>query len=262
MSTSSTSQATKAWDYTDQAAYYRFRPNYAEKAIDDVCAYVNAKADQFVVADVGAGTGNLTVMLLARQLPCIAIEPNDAMRTIGIESTKEFEHISWRTGTGEHTTLDDASVDWFAMGSSFNTTDREATLKEAHRVLKPGGYFSCMWNHRDLEDPIQKRIEDIILSIVPTYQRGTRREGQADIILSSKLFNDVHYIEQPQQVERTLEEYMNGWKSVKNIYWDHETEQGKQTFKAIEDAVKKEFGHLDKLHLTYVTRIWTARVQK
>src|SRR5262245_4811139 len=104
---------TPDWDYTHQAACYHLRPNYADAAIDALCEKVNAgsRAD-YVIADVGAGTGNLTVMFSARGLRCLAVEPNAAMRHIGIERTQGLP-VEWIVGSGEHTTLPSTSVDLF-----------------------------------------------------------------------------------------------------------------------------------------------------
>ena len=252
------------WNYGQQAKYYQFRPNYDDSAIDKLCQYVNPKKNNndYLVADVGAGTGNLTIMLLKRNFQCLAIEPTKEMMEIGKKNTQGM-NVEWRKGTGENTSLKDNSIDWFTMGSSFNTTNRILTLKEAHRVLKPGGYFSCMWNHRDIEnDPIQKRMEEIIETVIPHYERGVRREGQADTILDSKLFNDVHYIEKTQKIEKTVEEYINAWKSVKNKYWNIETKEGRDTFDKIIIRLREELSHLKKMGLLYTTRIWTAQVIK
>ena len=47
-------------------------------------------------------------------------------------------------------------------GSSFGVVDRAATCREVARILEPQGWFACMWNHRDLDDPLQKEIESFI----------------------------------------------------------------------------------------------------
>src|SRR5690606_4642914 len=145
------------------AEYYRYRPNYAPAAIARLVERVGARAPGFLTADVGAGTGNLSLLLLGQGVrPLIAIEPNQEMRVRG-QAVTRGQPVVWLIGTGEVTHLGDDSVDWFAMGSSFNTTDRERCLAEARRVLRPGGWFTCMWNHRELErDPIQRRVEGII----------------------------------------------------------------------------------------------------
>ena len=46
------------------------------------------------------------------------------------------------------------------FGSSFNVCDRQKALLESKRILVKEGWFACMWNHRDLEDPITKRNRD------------------------------------------------------------------------------------------------------
>jgi ubiquinone/menaquinone biosynthesis C-methylase UbiE len=247
------------WDYTEQARFYHLRPNYADLAIDHLVAHVGAQTGPgYVVGDIGAGTGNLTVLLLDRGLRCIAVEPNAAMRERGIERTRD-RSVEWRTGTGEATTLGDRSVDWFAMGSSFNTTDRQQTLREAHRVLRPGGFFTCMWNHRDLTDPTQQAVESVIRSVVPHYAAGTRRDPQADVILESGVFNDVHYFEAPQVVQRSAEAFIEAWASVKNPYWDVATPDGRALFQTIERALQERLRDRDVISMTYVTRTWTAR---
>lgn len=67
----------KEWDYTKHAQFYSYRPNYADDAIDVLVAWSKGAK---TVADIGAGTGNLGIMLAARGLDVIEIEPNDADR--------------------------------------------------------------------------------------------------------------------------------------------------------------------------------------
>lgn len=173
----------QVWDYTKHAKFYSYRPNYAPKTIDMLISLVGK--NDIKVADIGAGTGNLSIMLLERGCKVVSVEPNDAMREIGIERTKG-EKIEWVRATGLNSTLQNSEFDWVTFGSSFNVMDRNEALKETHRLLKSEGYFSCMWNHRDLNDPIQKIAEDTIIEFVPNYTRGTRREDQRPIIESRK----------------------------------------------------------------------------
>jgi ubiquinone/menaquinone biosynthesis C-methylase UbiE len=251
---------SKQWDYTDHAAHYDKRPNYAPSAIAHLAEFVHAKTSgEYLVADIGAGTGALTILLQPHVARIIAIEPNKAMRDIGIAKTASMKNVSWMVGTGEKTGLADKSVDWITFGSSFNTTEREATLQEAHRVLKKGGYFTCMWNNRDLQEPTQKRVEEIIRRFVPDYSHGTRREQQADVIIGSKLFNHLYYCETPQVVDIKLHDYLEAWKSVKNSYWDVTTPDGEELLNRILDAIRQEFADTPVLHLTYVTKTWTVK---
>jgi ubiquinone/menaquinone biosynthesis C-methylase UbiE len=93
------------------------------------------------VADLGAGSGNLTKMLLARGCSVDAVESCDAMRVIGEKATGCTSSVRWVSATGTMTTLSDGDYDWVTWGSSFNVVDRLAGLQESYRLLKPGGFF-------------------------------------------------------------------------------------------------------------------------
>ena len=246
------------WNYTKHAKFYEYRPNYAAKAIDVLKEYVEAnKKEDFRVVDIGAGTGNLTIMLLERGLSVVAVEPNDSMREIGIEKT-EGAAVEWIRATGIETTLKENSFNWVTYGSSFNVMDRDGALKEAHRLLKKDGYFSCMWNHRDLDDPIQKQAESIIENFVPNYERGTRREDQREIIEKNRaLFDEIFYMEVDFYFNQTLENYILAWQSVKNKYWDLATEEGQELFEKITNTMRQKMP--DRFDIKYTTRCWTAK---
>ncbi|WP_104697209.1 MULTISPECIES: class I SAM-dependent methyltransferase [unclassified Helicobacter] len=251
----------KKWDYTSHAKFYEYRPNYAPSAIAMLTEYVkyHCKKQQIKVADIGAGTGNLSLMLLENGCQVVGVEPNDAMREIGIERTKaKSENITWVRATGIETTLDSESFDWVSFGSSFNVMDRHLALLETYRILRDEGIFSCMWNHRDLEDPIQKLVEEIILSFIPHYTRGVRREEQRSIIEEHQhLFGDILFIEQDFSFHQTLENYISAWKSVKNPYWDLQTEEGRALFEKITQKMTKELP--SEFDIKYTTRCWSAK---
>lgn len=243
------------WDYTKHAKYYEFRPNYAPKTIDMLMTLVGKK--EIKVADIGAGTGNLSIMLLERNCQTTAVEPNDAMREIGIERTKN-SNIKWIRATGLEPSLENNQFDWITFGSSFNVMDRNEALEVAHRLLKAEGYFSCMWNHRDLNDPYQKIAEESIMELVPNYTRGVRREDQRPIIEQRKdLFDNIVYIEEDFYFHQSIENYINAWKSVKNPYWDLADKEGMELFERISQNLRKRLP--SEFDIKYTTRAWSAK---
>ena len=247
------------WDYTKHAEFYCYRPNYSPQAISLLVKYVNyIRGGGFLkVADIGAGTGNLSVMLLERGCEVVSVEPNDAMREIGIKRT-ENQKINWIKATGINTELESESFDWVTFGSSFNVMDRSLALVETHRILKDNGVFSCMWNHRDLNDPIQEMAEEVIESLVPDYSRGVRREDQRSVIESHRhLFDEIFYFEQDFYFHQSIENYLLAWKSVKNPYWDLETQEGRELFEKISYQMKHKLPR--EFSIKYTTRIWSAK---
>jgi len=92
---------------------------------------------------------------------------------------------------------------------------------------------------------------------VPEYDRGVRREDQRPMIeQNSHLFKDIFYLEIDFDVERTIVEYINAWKSVKNKYWDISTTEGRNMFQKITNTMKRELPV--KFTIKYTTRAWTA----
>lgn len=178
------------------------------------------------------------------------------MRVIGQEITKATP-IKWIRATATETTLTDA-YDWVTFGSSFNVIDRTDALKETHRLLKNGGFFTCLWNHRSLLCPIQKQAEDIIESFVPAYSRGVRREDQRPFLEENATdFKDVFYIEVDFDVHRTIDTYILAWQSVKNPFWDLDTQEGQQLFVRITETMRQKLPKT--FSIKYTTRAWTMQ---
>ena len=241
------------WDYTSHAAHYDRRADYARAAIERLLQATGCTRGT-VVADVGAGTGKLTKELLALGLDVKSVEPNDAMRGFGIENTRGGT-VAWSDGTGEATGLADASVHAAFFGSSFNVVDQQACLKEVARILRPRGWFGCMWNHRELADPIQAAIEGTIKKHIPSYDYGLRREDPTAAIARSGLFSPAQAIEQPFTWPMAREEIVDAWRS-------HATLRRQA---ATDDRFGKIIGEIEGLltsptiEVPYVTRIWYAQ---
>ena len=240
------------WDYTSLASSYDKRADYAGDAIDQMLA--TAKPDKArPIADIGAGTGKLTKLLLARGYSVLAVEPNDAMREFGIKNTKG-QKVTWSVGTGEETGLQSNAFDLVTFGSSFNVTDRAKTLIEVARMLRPRGWFACMWNHRDLDDPLQAESERVISESIPAYDYGTRREDQTAVIKASGLYEDPITIEGKIDNEISKEDFVTAWKSHATLQ-----RQAGAKFNEIIAKLEKLVAKRKKIVVPYTTRIWVAR---
>lgn len=245
------------WDYTTLADAYLKRPDYADAAIDAMLAIAGAeKGDRF--CDVGAGVAHLTLILAARGLDVTAVEPNDAMRVNGIKRTEALPNVRWHEGTGEQTGQTAHAFDMVTFGSSFNVCERPAALKETTRILKPHGWFSCMWNHRQLDDPIQAKIESIIKERVAGYGYGTRREDQTAIIDASGLFGPVVHLDSRVIHEQTIAECMEAWRSHATL-----ERQAGAAFGSVVAAIEEYLVSLktSSIQIPYSTNIWLAQLR-
>lgn len=245
------------WDYTELAAAYLKRPDYAQTAIDKMLQTAGVRKGD-LVCDVGAGAAHLTIKLAEHGLEVFAVEPNDAMRANGIERTKRFENVRWFEGVGEHTGMETGKFDMVTFGSSFNVCDRQKALMEAKRILKNDGWFACMWNHRDLNDPLQKEIEDVLKQEIENYGYGTRREDQTEVINESGIFREVVFVEGTVMHEVLAEDFIEGWKSHGTVQ-----RQSKEKFQYINERIRKvvEGKGQEYIKVPYTTRIWMAQVK-
>lgn len=243
------------WDYTSLAATYSLRPPYAPQAIDQIVA--RCKTMNPHVADIGAGTGHLTLDLLARGCRVDAVEPNAAMTEVGRERTSGHDQVSWSTGTGEASGLVSSSYDLVTFGSSFNTTDRQAALREAGRLLVTGGHLACLWNHRQLDDPLQFEIESLIRARVPGYSYGLRRQDQAPVIAESGLFGEAMVVEEPIVHRVPARDWISAWRSHATL----QRQAGPLFDRLVSEIEKIVAGRgQEVLEVPYVTVGWVAQL--
>lgn len=246
------------WDYTNLAEAYLHRPEYAPGAISDMLKVAEVQPGD-AACDVGAGAAHLTLELAKFGLKVWAVEPNDAMRANGIKRTESYPDVQWFEGVGEHTGMESGRFSLVTFGSSFNVCDRQKALVETDRILKPRGWFACMWNHRDLEDPLQQSIEAIIKENIPGYSYGTRREDQTAVIDASDLFDAVQFVSGRVEHHLNAEDFIEGWKSHGTVY-----RQSPEVFEKIVSEIRKmvEALHQETIMVPYTTRIWMARKKR
>jgi SAM-dependent methyltransferase len=146
-------------------AYERGRPGYPDQAVAWLVAQLGLRPGARV-ADVGAGTGKLTRLLVRSGAELIAVEPVGEMRAILARALPSVRALE---GTADALPLEDASVDAIVVAQAFHWFARRETLAEFHRVLRSGGRLGLIWNSRDESQPLQQRIEEIIAP----YRRGT-----------------------------------------------------------------------------------------
>lgn len=244
------------WDYTELATAYAGRPPYADQAVDAIVAVAGVGSGARV-CDVGAGTGHLTVQLTARGLVVDAVEPNHAMREIGERRTIAMPEVTWRVGTGEDTACEGGAYALVSFGSSFNVVNRRKALAETHRLLQPGGWFACLWNHRDLDDPLQASIEDLITARVPGYEPGSRRSDQRPTLRVDPRYGEAIFLEVRQIFEVERGGWVNGWRSHGTL----QRQAGAEFESVVADIEALVSAQPATLLIPYTTRVYLAKVR-
>jgi SAM-dependent methyltransferase len=173
--------------------YERVRPGYPREAID----WFAEVLDLGTVVDLAAGTGKLTVPLLAVAGRVIAVEPSEGMLAILRRVAPDAEAIA---GTAESIPLPDASADAVVVAQAFHWFSNDAALAEIHRVLRPGGALGLVWNRRVLTDPAHAVLEKTLepwKGDAPRHRDGT----WAAVLERTPLFEALARTELPNDHE-------------------------------------------------------------
>ena len=147
--------------------YERRRPTYPAALVEWLVDRLGLRTGTTVV-DLGAGTGKLTRDLVPTGAHVIAVEPLPEMRA-QLEAVVPGAEVL--AGSAEELLLPDESVDAVVAASAFHWFDTERALEEIHRVLVPGGALATVGNGRDLADPLQREIQTIIGTYLPTAEQ-------------------------------------------------------------------------------------------
>ncbi len=175
-------------------AYERGRPGYPAEAMAWIAERLEIGPGRNVL-DLAAGTGKLTRALVPFGGRVIAVEPIDEMREHLFAALPDVEAFD---GTAEAIPLPDGSVDVVASAQAFHWFRADEALREIHRVLRPGGGLALVWNLRDLSDPLQARIQEI-LAPHGGDARSHRDFDPVAIVDQSELFGPVEHRSWPYE---------------------------------------------------------------
>jgi demethylmenaquinone methyltransferase/2-methoxy-6-polyprenyl-1,4-benzoquinol methylase len=113
----------------------------------DLLNMMNPSPHQRLI-DVACGTGDIAKLFLnhvnkSSRITCV--DPNKGMIKKGKEKLNKFKSLNWIIASAEKIPLPKNSFDFYTISFGLrNTKDLNKTLKEAYRVLKPGGRFLCL----------------------------------------------------------------------------------------------------------------------
>ncbi|MGB6974326.1 MAG: arsenite methyltransferase [Terracidiphilus sp.] len=135
------------------------------------------------VLDLGSG-GGIDVLLSARRVgptgKAYGLDMTDEMLALARENQRQagVENVEFLKGEMENIPLPDASVDVVISNCVINlSTDKGRVLREAFRVLKPGGRFavSDVVARGDVPEPVRKSMALWVGCIAGALEEGEYR---------------------------------------------------------------------------------------
>jgi SAM-dependent methyltransferase len=158
-------RATSFGAVSDQ--YAQFRPPPPPEVLD-----VLLPTDARAVVDVGAGTGNLTRLLVERVQHVSAVEPDPRMRQVLAERVPQAAVLDARA---EQLPLPDGSQDAVLASSAWHWVDARQAVPEAARVLRRGGRLGVAWTSPDREQDWVVKLWSLMRPDGPALGRERKR---------------------------------------------------------------------------------------
>jgi demethylmenaquinone methyltransferase/2-methoxy-6-polyprenyl-1,4-benzoquinol methylase len=131
------------------------------------------------ILDVAGGTGDIALQLHKLyphlQLQVTVCDLTFSMLEEGRHKAINqglLKNLEWCCGNAEHLPVPDQSIDIYTVAFGMrNITDKHQALKEAWRVLKPGGWFFCL-EFSQVNTPILSKAYDLYsFQFLPRFGR-------------------------------------------------------------------------------------------
>ena len=137
------SQVYKKYDLMNDIMSLGVHRVWKEKFIDWMNPQPNTK-----LIDVASGTGDIAKLFFTKSDgtgEVICVEPNKEMLSRGKIKLKKYKSVKWINSSAESIPIEGNTFDYYSISYGIrNVSDINKVLKEAFRVLKPGGRFMCL----------------------------------------------------------------------------------------------------------------------
>jgi demethylmenaquinone methyltransferase/2-methoxy-6-polyprenyl-1,4-benzoquinol methylase len=169
---------------------------------DMVAARLNPQPGETII-DCAGGTGDMAIRFarLARRAQLrrggadariFVVDYNAEMIAAGRQRAGAPE-IAWSVGDAQGLPLPDACAEAYVIAFGIrNVTDIPAALREARRVLKPGGRFLCLEFSRPITEPLRAAYDAYSFKVIPEIgaRVGGDREAYQYLVESIRRFPD------------------------------------------------------------------------
>ncbi|MEE2568346.1 class I SAM-dependent methyltransferase [Pseudarthrobacter sp. J64] len=223
--------------------YHRVRPGYPAAAVDWLLP-----AGAHDVADLGAGTGKFTALLLERGLQITAVDPSaDMLAQLHLSCPAATACL----GSAEVTGLPDSAFDVVSAAQAWHWVDPVAASSEAARILRPGGTLALIWNQLDTTVPWVHRLSRIMHAgdvLKPDFRPAVGPEFRK---LEGRQFRWEDAVTTHDIVELT---------KSRSYYLSAQEQTRTKVLANLDWYLHEHLGHGDteQLGLPYVTQAWRA----
>ena len=161
----------------DAELYERARPSYPDELVDFVVGLVGVPCR---AVDAGCGTGKATVLLAARGVEGVAVEPDPSMASVATRNLERFP--GWRVDVSDFESwvaAPDETFDLVTCAQAWHWIDRERGTRRAERLLRPGGWLAILGQQPAYQDtPVRHEIDAVYAELAPMESARSRAPSE------------------------------------------------------------------------------------
>jgi SAM-dependent methyltransferase len=218
----------------EATTYDRVRPSYPDDAVSWV-ADALLTASTHLVADVGAGSGIFTRLMLPRSQTVgarlVAVEPVANMRALCAASLPTVPVVG---AAAERLPVRDGAFEAITVAQAFHWFDASTAFAEFARVLRPEGRVALLWNTRDRSLPWTDRLWGLVAETEHDAPWGDAEHWHATALVDTPHFGPRHGATFQHAQMLTPEEVVGRVQSVSHVAVLPEAERA-----ALLDAVRE-----------------------
>jgi SAM-dependent methyltransferase len=237
--------------------YVKFRPSYPPELLPFLTEAIGVAPD-FVVADVGSGTGISSGLFLKAGHEVYAVEPNAEMRGAAERQLAPYPKFHSLAGTAADTGLPDGSVDLVTAFQAFHWFDPVEAKREFRRILRPGGAIAIVWNDRLTHaTPFLRAYEQLLLKHGTDYQRVRHSNVSPEVL--GRFFEPGGYRLRVLTNEQVFDFEGVLGRLLSSSYAPAEGEAGFEPMLHDLRAIYREFSVEGRVRFLYETRVYYGR---
>lgn len=229
------------------ALYEKYRLPYPKEMVDDLLSHTGHAE---LIADIGAGTGQLARLFAPQCSKVYAVEPDNAMRTVASDVLKGYPNIHIVNASAELTTLPDGSIDLIVIGNAFHRFKEEA-IEELRRILKPSGWVALIsYTFTDAA------FSNLLFSKLSELKNLTARQTKTMHHLSPDRLFGVHPVQTLSYPRSVNEDWEVFWGSARSgIEAPEPHDDDFEPFKAVNQEIFDSLSVDGHIRIEYETRV-------
>jgi len=165
--------------------------------------------------DVASGTGDIAKLFMEKvnyKSNVCCVDENEGMLKLSQKKFKKINKITWHCNTAEQLPFQDNEFDYYTISFGIrNINNKNNVLKEAYRVLKPGGRFLCLEFSKVENDAINKFYKTFSKSIPKIGKLIVGKSEPYEYLVNSieKFYSQEEFFEKIKEHDFTKISYRN-----------------------------------------------------